>query len=233
MEEIVLTPRLKLTLVKSTELGSQDLEWQHKIRSDAGATSWSIYGMSPSLEHTQAFMRKRFVTGLDVIEKSDKRRMRFGYIIHKREDEENISAEKNKEGEKEDEKSRVIGAVSFRPEMTFPLPQHLTVDDSLGSGVLKMEIGYCLITSGWGKGYASEAVAAALAAFKRSREFWAPFEKVYVEGIVGPENVASCRVMEKVGLKKIGTFSWEGERIVLAGALRENIVAVYGTWVVE
>lgn len=40
MEEIVFTPRLKLTLVKSLEDGSLDLEWAHIVRSDEKATSW-------------------------------------------------------------------------------------------------------------------------------------------------------------------------------------------------
>jgi hypothetical protein len=42
MEETILTPNLKLTLIKTVENGSLDLDWAHVVRSDAGATSWRL-----------------------------------------------------------------------------------------------------------------------------------------------------------------------------------------------
>jgi hypothetical protein len=40
MEKIILTPRLKLTLLESLEEASQDLEWVRAVRSDEQATQW-------------------------------------------------------------------------------------------------------------------------------------------------------------------------------------------------
>jgi hypothetical protein len=40
MEQILFTPRLKLTLITTAERGSQELEWLHEIRSDTQATWW-------------------------------------------------------------------------------------------------------------------------------------------------------------------------------------------------
>jgi hypothetical protein len=40
--ETILTPRLKLTLIKTIEEGSQDLEWAHIVRTDAQATYWRL-----------------------------------------------------------------------------------------------------------------------------------------------------------------------------------------------
>lgn len=40
MEPIILTPRLKLTLITTAERGSQDLNWYHELRTDEKATFW-------------------------------------------------------------------------------------------------------------------------------------------------------------------------------------------------
>jgi hypothetical protein len=40
MEKIALTERLRCTLIENIELGSEELETIHFIRSDPAATSW-------------------------------------------------------------------------------------------------------------------------------------------------------------------------------------------------
>ena len=63
------------------------------------------------------------------------------------------------------------------------------------------EIFYSIGKAYWGKGYATEAAAAILQY---------AFEQLGLDNIIGvvhPENIASCRVMEKIGLKKTGVLS--------------------------
>jgi len=154
----------------------------------------------------------------------DKRRCQVTYTIHTPGTDEHS---KEVTGKKE-----VIGQVSIRAKGTLPIAESLSIDDGPETGILKMEIGYSLITTAWSRGYATEAVMATLSAFKRAESFWAPFKKIYIEAIVHPDNPASCRVLEKAGFRKVGLHEWEAERIVLAGALRENRVLVYGIWLV-
>jgi hypothetical protein len=40
MEETIITPRLELTMLKTLEKGSKDLEWAHLVRSNELASSW-------------------------------------------------------------------------------------------------------------------------------------------------------------------------------------------------
>jgi len=40
MDAQILTPRLQLTLITTTERGSKALEWLHELRSDEKATWW-------------------------------------------------------------------------------------------------------------------------------------------------------------------------------------------------
>ena len=98
----------------------------------------------------------------------------------------------------------------------------LTKDDDqfIGSGGLvpvkdapDVEIAYHFLPSAWGKGYATEAAAAILGF---------GFGKARLKEIIGlafPANVASWRVLEKVGMRYIGTatyFGIEGLRKYLA-----------------
>ena len=84
-------------------------------------------------------------------------------------------------------------------------------DKFIGSGGLvqvkdapDVEIAYHFLPSAWGKGYATEAATAIL-------DFG--FEKVRLKEIIGlafPENVASWRVLEKVGMRYVGTATYFG-----------------------
>ncbi|MGA2117561.1 MAG: GNAT family N-acetyltransferase [Bryobacteraceae bacterium] len=73
---------------------------------------------------------------------------------------------------------------------------------------LELEIGWWLARAYWGRGLASEAAAGALDdAFER-----AGLERVV--SIAMPENRASIRIMEKLGLQFDGEFESEGVRLV-------------------
>jgi RimJ/RimL family protein N-acetyltransferase len=70
-----------------------------------------------------------------------------------------------------------------------------------------LEIGWRLVPAKWGKGYASEA-ARAMAAFA--------FETVGTETLLAvaiPENMASRRVMERLGMRYRGLEPWYEEEL--------------------
>ena len=67
-----------------------------------------------------------------------------------------------------------------------------------------VEIAYHFLPSAWGKGYATEAASAILEfAFKTAK-----LEKIV--GVAFPGNVASCRVLEKVGMRYLGMARYHG-----------------------
>ena len=84
-------------------------------------------------------------------------------------------------------------------------------DEFIGSGGLvpvkdapDVEIAYHFLPSAWGKGYATEAAAAILAF---------GFENARLKEIIGSaylDNVASWRVLEKVGMRFVGTATYYG-----------------------
>lgn len=82
-----------------------------------------------------------------------------------------------------------------------------------------VEIAYHFLPSAWGKGYATEAATAIL-------EFG--FESARLEEIIGlafPDNVASWRVLEKAGMRFVGTATYYG----IEGL--KKYLANRGTWV--
>jgi RimJ/RimL family protein N-acetyltransferase len=71
----------------------------------------------------------------------------------------------------------------------------------------EMEVGYALIPSAWGKGYASEAAA-------RSLRY--AHEVVHARGVVSrilPDNAASIRVAERLGARYAGDVQLKGKAI--------------------
>jgi RimJ/RimL family protein N-acetyltransferase len=161
----------------------------------------------------------------------DMQKYRFCYVVHKLDLDESVG--ENDEAKKDSEKTRVIGLLSAHPEQIFTLPESLTVPDGPETGILKLEIGYSFLPTAWGGGYATEALTATLDSLKNATTFWAPFNKVYIQAVVSPNNPGSIRVLDKAGLKKVGVYEWEGERTFIGGALQENIVLVHGTWLIK
>jgi RimJ/RimL family protein N-acetyltransferase len=73
---------------------------------------------------------------------------------------------------------------------------------SVGGAIEKhrMQFGYCLARDAWGKGYATEAASAFVAAALRSPDI------KRVQAYCDVENSASARVLEKIGLEREGTL---------------------------
>lgn len=79
------------------------------------------------------------------------------------------------------------------------------------------ETGWALIGSAHGKGYATEAVRAALAWGERR------FESKRTVCIIDPENLASLRVAEKCGYREVAHTTYNGDpTILLARAASES-----------
>ena len=73
-----------------------------------------------------------------------------------------------------------------------------------------IDVGYALVPRFWGHGYAREAASASL---RYAREV---LEAARVLAIVQPENQPSIRVLESVGMVRVGSHRIEGEGVELA-----------------
>jgi Acetyltransferase (GNAT) domain len=158
-------------------------------------------------------------------------RYRAAYIIHLR-DIWNDITESSTGGDQTS--TAAIGLVSVQESQVYgiPLPDLLTLPDKDASRdpVLKMEMGYMLLPESWGKGYCTEAVAGVLESYKKATNFWQPYKGVYLNLIVGEDNLASCKVAEKAGFQHLGLHEWPGEPVFLAGAWRDCRVLVFGIY---
>ncbi|MEA2646890.1 MAG: hypothetical protein QOE92_1973 [Chloroflexota bacterium] len=79
-----------------------------------------------------------------------------------------------------------------------------------------IEVGYALVPAAWGRGYATEAAAAAVD--------WG-FRALGLERIVAvafPENRASQQVMKKLGMRYLRDGRWWGHDLVQYGITREE-----------
>lgn len=127
-----------------------------------------------------------------------------------------------------------MGRVIFKTEKTFPdIPIESTIPSSVEKGILSLEFGYKFLGKEWGQGFATEALAAVMDGLTNSKSYLSPYSKLYVEGICSHENPRSIRVVEKVGMKRLGLHSWEGVNIFLNGVDRDFCVLIYGKWLVE
>lgn len=68
----------------------------------------------------------------------------------------------------------------------------------------RVEVGYALARSAWGKGYATEIAQAMIQVGFDSLNL----DEIY--GVVIPENAASRRVLEKVGMRNLGMGDYNG-----------------------
>ncbi|KAK3385656.1 GNAT domain-containing protein [Podospora didyma] len=229
MDSIIFTPRLKLTLVSNAEKGGPELEWLRELRTDDKATFWSIYGKDKSMEDTQNY--------LDSLTVKEQNSYIIPYAVH-----EIIAPASGNSGDEEAEKAtRFIGMVTLRSfdvagdaERHLAIPEHLVLPRSEAATTLTLEIGYMFLPFAWNKGYATEAVVTTFVATKRAQQFWTPFSKVYVRGIVHEENVGSLRVLEKAGMERKGIYEWTGEPIFHGGKARaEANLHIFGLHLLE
>ncbi|MCJ1293751.1 hypothetical protein MMC34_005306 [Xylographa carneopallida] len=132
--------------------------------------------------------------------------------------------------------TKFIGLVTLRSldADSLALPKELTLPTVATTRTLSIEVAYMFLPSGWGKGYATEAINAVFESCKKTRSFWAPFSKLYVRAIVNESNLASRRVMEKTGMKKEGVYEWSGKAIFLCGEWRErDSLCIFGMHLLE
>lgn len=193
----------------------------HMPKAERLTDDGSIGGASKTLEDT-----KMLKTSLPLDENGIKHHGGV-YFVHK------ILHPEVDSRETGEQDTELVGKIKFRRDKTLPLPTEFTVPSSLENGVLCLEVGYSFLGGCWGQGYATESLAAVLKALKEGKEFLAPFNKLYVEGVVSHENPGSIRVLEKVGMKSLGMYSWEGDKVLLCGALRDPCVLIYGQWLIE
>ncbi|HEY9767225.1 MAG TPA: GNAT family N-acetyltransferase [Coleofasciculaceae cyanobacterium] len=106
-----------------------------------------------------------------------------------------------------------IGWIFLRPEVDFKLLQQLNLVES---GAI--ELGYRLCQQSWGKGYATE-VAQALVdkSFTESK-----IDKIVAWALA--ENLASTRVMEKVGLKLKQEYVFTADTLPDVSLLQNSLV---------
>lgn len=87
-----------------------------------------------------------------------------------------------------------VGSICLRPALDFPLADEL---DYIAD---EYELGYRLRTATWGKGYATELARALIAR---------AFSELQLPSVVAAtsiENIGSWKVMEKVGMQRVGEY---------------------------
>ncbi|KAF2642850.1 hypothetical protein P280DRAFT_395742 [Massarina eburnea CBS 473.64] len=216
MDQVIFTPRLKLTLVEKAEQGSEEFEWLHEIRCNKEATWWSIWGPSKTVEDTEKQIQKLLPTPPS---SSKPRTYRINYAVHSL-----LSPTSGPPTTPSAIPTKFIGLVSLRSldpgHLVLPTP---LVHPPSDSSTLTVEIAYMYLPAAWGNGYATESINAMFAACERAKDFWTPYGKVYVRSIVNDRNEKSVRVMEKCGMERKGLFVWEAEdeskAVLIAGKM--------------
>ncbi|KAJ4984485.1 hypothetical protein SVAN01_10037 [Stagonosporopsis vannaccii] len=235
MEQILKTPRLKLTLITHSERGSDELSWLHELRSNKQTTIWSIHPPSTTLADTEkvigAFLPDP-TPAAESISDAAQKAYRIAYAVH----------ELHPSSDNTTERSTFIGLVnlvSLAPGRYLPLPSHLVISTEEEETTLTVELAYSFLPNAWGKGYATEALRAVLDACRSpvGTQFWNPWEKVWMRVIVNGRNPASLRVMRKLqgeGVSEKGIYEWKGEKIFIGGEWRtEDDLYVFGGYLRE
>ncbi|KAF2196136.1 hypothetical protein GQ43DRAFT_436274 [Delitschia confertaspora ATCC 74209] len=220
-ETVMETERLKLVRMTDSSKGSKHLEWFHRLWSDEGATSWSLRGATKSYEDSQEWMQKNLGPEIDEIM----------WAVFTRPSPSTTSSA----APTEDDDANFIGIVGLRKYPTFffkgpPLPNDKlkTADGEQRQPSEFRMVGYSFIASSWGHGYATEAGQAVLSNYAESGGADVKGKR-YVEAAVDRTHQASIRVLEKLGLRKVGWHEEEG-RLLIGGQWREKACWVYGVW---
>lgn len=246
---VLETQRLRLIRIHDTSLNGDHLKWFHENWIDPVATSWryqptppfihqistsytnlparSLHGKTNTLEESQAWFQEH-------LDKYDA----ITYIVFSKHD---------AEGKELAYPGKVLGNIGLRTQAQGPsLPPFAragpssdqTPTDPATPPLSELDtekplnlrsLGYSFLPAAWGKGYATEGVRAVIEAYregtKEAREKGK--ETYYIEAIWGPENVASGKVLGKLGFKIIGYR--EEEKAWLAGAWRYgyNVSGLY------
>jgi RimJ/RimL family protein N-acetyltransferase len=191
-------------------------------------TFTSLYGPSKTHEDTEKALQNILPTA-----QTDQGKVyRIAYLVHE------IVEPASSNVTQEDPPANFIGLITLRSlsahETTFlPRLHHGSTPTTLS-----LELAYMFLPTSWGRGYATESITAMLDACGRvQKEFWQPWEKVYVRAIVNDENKPSERVMEKCMLQdekgSMEVVEFEGGRFFIAGKWREkHRLYVYGREVV-
>ncbi|KAF2662648.1 acyl-CoA N-acyltransferase [Lophiostoma macrostomum CBS 122681] len=205
MDAVIETPRLRLTRLTNTDLGSLHLAWFHKHWSDPVSTAWSSHGQCKTLEESREWMKQR-ATGNHIL-----------YAIHV----------KSKGGEHADTPTEELGlvgncglrCVDTGPRLPPPAPPASLTGMASTADQRNAEpqpqpirfrvLGYALFETAWGKGYATEACAALIDAYRSSSPSSSSTKEKepvlnYLEANLHPDNVGSIRVLEKLGFQRVG-----------------------------
>jgi RimJ/RimL family protein N-acetyltransferase len=179
----------------------------------------SLYGASKTPEDTEKALQNILpVSHLEGEEKVH----RFPYAVHE------IAGN---DGSNEEQ---FIGLITLRTlsasETKFPpRDKHGSTSTSLS-----LELAYMFLPQFWGRGYATESIAAILEKCACvPAAHWTPYDKVVVRAIVNDENAASQKVMEKCDMEEPEVVEFEGGRFFIAGKWRtRHRLFVYGREIV-
>ncbi|USP79181.1 hypothetical protein yc1106_06455 [Curvularia clavata] len=239
----ISTPRLTLIRLTNTSPSHPHVQLFHENWSDPSATAWSLHGATKSLEESRDWM----------IEHRTKYDNIFYSAFAKPQPQGDVQSDQKiwslrdvyLDGEEQQGENEIlgihIGSVSLRLQPSGPvlspypaLSQHNNTShqENLDQDLDLRVLGYALFPSAWGYGYATEANRGVLDAYATavSAQKQDTRKKYYVEAAVDEDNLASEKVLKKLGFKKLG-WKDEEEKVWLNGGWRGPGYWVYGMFV--
>ncbi|OAQ75372.1 acetyltransferase (GNAT) domain-containing protein [Purpureocillium lilacinum] len=192
------TPRLLLRQLHTNDLGSQDLEWFHRLWSNELATQWRQ-------DHSQQWMAgilPRNATGKKV-------KIAFAVLP-------SVT-------ETQTAKAEALGIVTLL-STAFRLASEPAADpEDDGTTV---ELGYLFHPDSWGNGFATESLREFISAYVKQRAAREQQGDMQFEirASAHSANGASVRVLEKLGFEELGRFEHEGRLPLRKEASREVIL---------